>query len=56
MDNILTPYITRELERGTDYLLGVLDERVIPKTKENVKKFFVLFRNSVGTDIVGASA
>lgn len=40
IDNILAPYITRELERGTDYLLGVLDERVIPKTKENVKKFF----------------
>ena len=40
IDNILAPYITRELERGTDYLLGVLDERVMPKTKENVKKFF----------------
>ena len=39
-DNILAPYITRELERGTDYLLGILEERVIPKTKENVKKFF----------------
>lgn len=40
IDNILAPYITRELERGTDYLLGILEERVIPKTKENVKKFF----------------
>ena len=40
IDNILGPYITRELERGTDYLLGILEERVIPKTKENVKKFF----------------
>lgn len=40
IDNIRAPYITRELERGTDYLSGVLDERVIPKTKENVKKFF----------------
>ena len=27
-------------EKVTDYLLGILDERVIPKTKENVKKFF----------------
>lgn len=38
IDNILAPYITRELEKGTDYLLDILGERVIPKTKEKAKK------------------
>ncbi|MCM1498747.1 MAG: hypothetical protein NC124_09810 [Clostridium sp.] len=38
IDNILAPYITRELERGTDYLSGVLDGQIFLLRIAEVKR------------------